>query len=551
VTGPLASLIHSVSPSLPWFRRRQTPQAAVGRFYCDGAGADSPDCLLPRTLGEMQFGCGACDPGGWRPFEVWRQSATTDHRQNAGRGKELAALLTDPRGFATARRFLCSHGLKIVARCPGCHRVIDLRGGASPISIVGGVRAGKSALSSTIAHELRRREGGLFAQTGLSCTPRGSASRRYESDVVRPLMEHGELPLKTWLHEYHKAVYQIEDLRGTGWASRSVMLTDVAGEVYDEDVTPAINALRTILLWAREMVFLIDPTNTGDTGGMGGCQAPDHLDDAQRVVAEVLLPTGQIDAPHTGRVLTAIEAVMRTLSDAHWPSASAAPVGDRVAASLARAGFGGVAGAHVALVLEATQRARRPLLTSTEIATWVIQHLTDNADVRLAGGKLPYAVAVAVTKSELIEDELGPEWRDSVRPGGRGGASDWARELGALSAWSKERLLGIGERERELVSILERHFTQVGYFFVSSLNRDTDIRVRPGAPQASHGADEGRIYSGDAGTPQQRSHAAPWWVTSKVVAEGADGSRRPEPIGVLNPLLWLLSRRPRWFPGMH
>jgi hypothetical protein len=351
------------------------------------------------------------------------------------------------------------------------------------------------------------------------------------------------LPRKTWLDEYHKAVYQIEDLRGAGWASRSVMFTDVAGEVYDEDVTPAITALRTILLWSRELVLLIDPGNSGAAGGMGGRQAPDLLEDAQRVVAEVVLPSGQIDAPDTGRVEAAIEAVSRALRDAQWPSADVEDAADRVAMALACAGLGRDATVpRIASVLEAVDPNRTRTLTNSEIASWLIQHIQVNADVTRVGGKLPYRVAVTVSKSELLERELGPAWREPIRPAGRAGAPEWARELNRVSAWSKERLMGIGAIERELVAALEEHFADVGFFFVSSLGRDTDILVRSRRVQPVVSTHEG-YAGGRPATPSiGGSSAAPWWVTSKILAEGEDRSRCPSPVGVLNPLLWLLSQ---------
>jgi len=517
------------------------PHADMGFFYCDGAGRDSPDCLQPRPLSRMEIGCVGCARNEWKPFDVWLDEAAGAHLRNAGQKDVLEWIKKDPRVFARSS-FYCQHGLRAVARCPSCGKVLDLEDGASPIALVANVNAGKSVYSAVCASELRRRDsGGLFARTGLSCFPRGSAHRLYEAEVVNRLMERGELPRKTWLSEYHKAVYRLEDLSGGGWASRSIVLTDVAGEVYDEAVTPAVTALGTILLWARGVILLVDPCNSGAAGGMGGRQAPDLLDEANRLVTEIVLPTGEIEPPNTGRVLGLLETVSRVLRDVQWPHAEVDAAASHVAAALVSVGITpGISAEHIASVLESTRRDRRRLLTNGELASWLGHHIQTHGNVERTNGRLPYTIAVAVTKSELVESELGPRWRHPIDLGARAGASDWARELGQLSAWSKTRLTSMGLVEREFVETLDEHFANVGYFFVSSLGRNTEFQVRRGGTQTVVDAYDADTERGAA--PSSTSGAAPWWVASRVVTEGDDGSRCPRPVGVLHPLLWLLSQ---------
>jgi hypothetical protein len=484
----------------------------------------------------MQFGCADCGPREWIPFSVWLEGAAKAHFKNAGRENDVSVLRSQPRFFARSQPFLCQHGLRVVARCPVCQRAIDLSGGANPVPIVGSVGSGKSVLSSVQAFELGRNPGDLYARMGLQCFPRGTAYRSYELQVVKRLMEHGILPTKTWPDEYHKAVYEIEAPRNAGWASRSFMFTDVAGEVYDDRVTPAVNALRTILLWARELVLVIDPCNTGNAGGMNGRQPPDILDDAQRVVAEALLPAGSVDPPHIGPVQSAIEGVSEALRQAHWPSAGAASAAHQVVLALTCRGFRGLDVSRVAATLEARREHAR-VLTNSEIATWLAHYLKTNSDVELTDGKLPYTIAVAVTKSELLEAELGSAWREDIHPGRGAGAADWARELNRVSQWSRERLIEFGQTERALVQLLENKFANVGYFFVSALGRDTALRVRSRTSQSNDSSLDGCT----AATPQAAlSRTEPWWVVSREVSVGADGTRCPTPVGVLNPLLWLL-----------
>jgi hypothetical protein len=518
--------------------RGATPHGEMGFYYCDGAGQDSPDCLRPRPLNQMQFGCADCDRRERKPFEAWLDGALAAHVRNAALKRRLAEIKEDPQRFALTRIY-CSHGLRVLAHCPGCGKVLDLDDGASPVALVGSVNAGKSVYSAVLASLLRRQDPeGLFLRAGLSCFPRGSAHRTYEAGVVDLLMKEGELPRKTSPDEYHKAVYRLDDLTRARWTSRSIMLTDAAGEVYDEDVTPAVLALRTILLWARGIILLVDPANNGAAGGMGGRQAPDVLEEANRVAAEVVLPTGRIDPPHTGRVLATLEAVTRALHDAQWPNADIGDAAARVAAALASVGIApGIAPDRIAPALETGRRSRRRTPTNGELADWLAHYLRTSLAGQ-ANGKLPHAVAVAVTKSELIEDEVGPAWREVPCAGSRADAGGWAKELDRISAWSKARLAAMGTLEDQFVATLDQHFTRVGYFFVSSLGRRTELRVRPRGVQMSAGTHDALTEPSAHGAPL--SLPGPWWVTSKVVTAGNDRSRCPRPVGVLHPLLWLL-----------
>jgi len=104
----------------------------------------------------------------------------------------------------------------------------------------------------------------------------------------------------------------------------------------------------------------------------------------------------------------------------------------------------------------------------------------------------------------------------------------------------------LGLNQGEFVEWVEAHFAQVGFFFVSSIGKQTEIVVQ---------AEQDRLDQAPSQQPLQQPGGfgkAPASLTSgpparplsyrlvPKVSMGKDKTRQPEPHGVLFPLLWLL-----------
>lgn len=494
-------------------------------FQCIGAPSQ---CLFPRRLQEMLFACARCAAGG--DFREWNDLTAV----------EQPALGAFPGGVRPA----CGkHSLSIVPHCPVCHQVIHVDAHGPPTGIWAGASAGKTVYCA-VASALMQRD--LFRLTGMHRIDL-SQDPRYQQDVVNPLMLSGILPHKTKEGEQRKLVMH---LQGGGWRQRTVTVTDLAGEVWDgaTQFTTGYKAdARASAIHTRDSLFLLNPHATGGGGPFGARVAPDLSGPLSRILEDVhqagmTVGSSRNDIEALVRRLESLLAQRQFPAVVRYDLGAALALADEVLfavrATLPRPAPTGLA-EQLASSMSVAAQALTNMPTFKDTLGQLVIYLRDQNYPKTREGKLAHRLAVVVSKADLA-GLRGPS--PSHQPGPA--PSQWQHWISALSAANRAWLvneLGV----REFVEYAEASFEQVGWFFTSSLGRDTELVVDPNPDAAAAAAlgvaanyqPRGGAQLAPAGGTLAAS-ACPWRINRRLRC-GDNGTRTPQPTGVLEPFLWL------------
>ena len=472
-------------------------------FYCSG---NEDDCLHPRLLTQMKFGCVICKESERVTYDGLPKTILTGLPP-----EQLHNLWSIP----FAMRPKCpNHPFHVlVPFCPNqdCGRPIDKDGDARPISIFGGVHAGKTVYCATLAHLVD--QGNFFRLAKMAHSfPVGQQQREdYFNDVVEPLRNRGLQPTKTYVGEHHHLVMK---LAGTeSWPNRTLSVTDLAGEVWqfkeNDQSTDFMRAAASTLLFSRECIFLLNPMAARGASGIAQAQHQAggprdnslvDLTNTQATILSFMHSQGYLDKLNTQETLAAISALrllftqleeyiqtsgyptttLRSDDNAYKLAENLMSV-IQINLKIPRDQFGGK---------EATQRLADRLVTAAKA---LISHpsylsqLNDLVNYMSTYGPGPgeYRLSVIVSKADLLEgiidadllledEELPPDsWPSST-------LEDWWAALQNLSSRGREALINL--QEEQFVKVAEDNFKEVGFFFCSSLGRPTEVLVerRPG-----------------------------------------------------------------------
>jgi hypothetical protein len=441
-----------------------------------------------------------------------------------------------PRVFDS--RVLCEeHQLPIRPRCagPGCSEVIRRDATGRPIRLVGGAHSGKTVYSALLASELHSP---TFFQTTSTSVARINGDA-YLRRTVLPLAR-GVLAEKS--SQSHKIVFRfVRD----GYPAEMITLHDMPGE--DTPTAP-------IGYHSDKTLFLINPQATStpigriDIGSV--VRGRDFL--GVEVLVKRLADMAWLDTANEAAVQSLCNQAAAALRGHGWPNC---PRWEDLAAFLLE--MARTALTRPASAEEADRRVLADLLDGTAKAlcdmpdfitqfdTWAETMRAIGAPVvdgRLAGHRL----ALVFSKADLL-----------------GGKSELATRLDALFRTLSVSQTGSSQAlcaalqdfsggacklflELDLANLVQKakqQVDEVGFFFVSSLGRDTEIKVTRLAPVAAQAAPGGgHQIGGAAAAPIAPAANTPRWELTEVLARGPDGTRTPTPRGVINPLLWLLLR---------
>ena len=159
--------------------------------------------------------------------------------------------------------------------------------------------------------------------------------------------------------------------------------------------------------------------------------------------------------------------------------------------------------------------------------------------------KLKHRLAVVISKA----DTLGEEWKelapkiDELNIAPNASLNKWKKALNGISRKSREALVDLGALQ--FVRFIERNFENAGFFFMSTLGKPTEVKVRKRCIEPNGSASDSEHYAPFGGiTEKINSAAMPTtnkWEITKRIAYGVDGTRSPEIRGVLVPIMWMMT----------
>jgi len=473
-------------------------------YFCIG-----DQCLTPRPLSQMRYKCPVCD-----------SSMTAE-------------------GASRNRPVKCPvHHQPLIPHCPDCGRPILQDATGRPIRLVGGAHSGKTVYSAVLAYELERLSQRFSEATGIYM-PRINADA-YLKKTVRPLYEQGVLPTKT--SESHKIVHR--RLPSDGRPAEMITLHDMAGE--DAPTTP-------IGYHSNKTLFLINPQATSTPTGVSpfGPLVRGHAFLAIEKLVERLIGMAWLDEAKEPAVQSLCNQAAVALRNQNWPNCPRWGNLADLLLEIARTALERPASAEaadrrvLAAELESTSNGLRDMPDfMSQFQAWAGAMRTTRAPVidgRLAGHRL----ALVFSKADLLGDsEIWAANLEATFRISNVADAKSARTLGdalrKMSSGAENLLLEL--RLNDLVASVKRQVSEVGFFFVSSLGRDTEIKVTRRAPVAAQAAPGGGHQIGGAtAAPAARVANTPRWELTEVLSlNPRDGTRAPTPRGVINPLLWLL-----------
>ncbi len=514
-------------------------------FYCY-----YNECLAPQTLDHMRYGCVDCHPK--RPLYKDLDKTVRE---------KLPEKLTQ---IWTTRPLCLEHDLHPVQPyCAVCEHRIDEDGWHPPIGIWGGPSAGKTVFCAVLAQAIYA--GTLFTHTGLVSQQLVDRTE-YRRDVITPLFQRsGLLPAKTNQGEHRKLVLKVQGATpGDGWPVRTITLTDMAGEDFNpnnnEGHDEMLESRQRTVLFARESIFLANPEAAP---GLGATTRIDlfpflaHLlPSIQRALPGATRRAGE-------RLLQVLTQVLSNNLDLLDAEASCDSLAQEIAYQLPHA----LPPPALEALIPAIRTALETVAGMMAEAPTLMDQLSDVVQLMSDGGyqrrahdrKLAHRIAITVSKQDILAgspqhplSRLSMAYNDILKRDGlriehpaappRASVSTWRRALGDISQVSREALITSGEAA--FVAFVESQFAEVGFFFVSSLGRDTEAflcedRIHAPAPQAAQAQNP---FGPQAPLPQPAAQLGPAWVPGKRVALAPGrGGRTPEPRHVLLPLLWLLA----------
>ncbi len=440
--------------------------------------------------------------------------------------------------------------------CPRDYSLIDSDGNIPPVGIWGFSFAGKTAFCAALMMEVEHK---LFQMTGVlkySLFNRGE----YEKEVVNPLKSsRGIVPGKTQKEEHRSLVLK---LYREGWFRKKVTLTDIGGENYMQwlDTDPADENEQKMLnhmLHTREAVFLMSPESAK---GLGATVTPDLYLVAQPVM-RILREQGIVAPLKRPEMEALFSKIWGVLTNYQYLFGGGGNSLYQVASEIAVLVGRGDRDDFVNRLEEEMSKADEqmtPIPLEKQLGGLVA--FLNRWGAPGADGKLDLRLAITIGKADLLkgvslkdrkmasqfDTSTGIQaWRDALahinKLGKTNSKRDWQNGLRRASDAARQVFVEFGEEE--FIKLAETSFRDVGFFFVSSLGRDTEAFIEWGAatqmPQMVGGQ-----YSalGGAATPSiTPSQPQLQWKLGKRVRISENGVRRPEPQNVLLPLLWILT----------
>ncbi len=434
----------------------------------------------------------------------------------------------------------------LIPCCPFCRRPISPDSSVPPVGFWGLSSSGKTVFCASMWIALRER---LYKDTRIQYT-RLFNRNDYEKKVIAPFERWGIVPEKTALDKCQRLVLKLA--RDEWQMRRQVTLTDLAGETYKELLDPQYDSAvarrrRKPMFTTTNAIFLVPPESLTSIGA----SLRYDLFPALLVAMEWLRQLRGVSLllANESQTTETFNAIRNELATSGFPVPDFGTQRGfrRLARAIARLVPSTSADeqsvdaldrslANVAEQLE-LERDRSAAVQIRELHTflniWSPTERNQRRNMRLA---------VTITKSDLIAD-VAPNARrilSGLNPWSS--SKQWRQVLAQLSQEGRRALIDHGETE--LVEAAENGFRDVGYFFVSSLGRDTEtILIRAGESVADGGDDSEEVSFGSSPPARETKPSAapvPRWKLGKVVAN-RHGSRRPEPENVLSPLLWMLT----------
>jgi hypothetical protein len=476
------------------------PQLPV--YYCDKD--ECPRSIIAIGREELKYGCPSCKK---------------DERARASElPPGLKEIAEEGPARVRERRPMCTKhaGMALACFCPGpdCGAAIGGDSATPPLGLWGAVASGKTVCCAILLEAVKQ----LYNATGIWVTE-GKDLREYKKKV-RQLHEEGRLPAKTDPGEHSGIVLRLER---HGQRRYKVKLTDMDGAYYTEFITSGgvtgdPEHQPQLIHHTRDAIFLVSPNEAGAVG------APAEAD-LYGVVLELFArweELGMLAGFDVERADALLRAVVETLTLYRYPVPD--PIG------------GGYRRLAEALCLLLHEREPKRVDQTRRALEVVAESMSEGIDMlgQISGlerqlrtlmfpvtrdDKLDLRLAITITKADLVfGEERELEHHTAAPQAGKGGTDEqWRQALGVCVARAREV---IERLEPQLVEFAENKFRQVGYFFVSSLGRDTELFV------ADDSDGEGGFRIGKR---------------LPIASSGpCNGTRRPEPKGVLTPLLWLM-----------
>ena len=419
------------------------------------------------------------------------------------------------------------HYLSLVAFCPYCKKPMGRDSATPPIGIWGAQSAGKTVFCAAMVQEIEKR---LFTMCGIIARF-GFDLRSYRRVVVNPLRDFGMVPAKTQPGEHRGIVIRLTQLHRL---ARKFKMTDMDGAYYTEFFTsggaqPHEESLTRLIHFTREAIFLISPDQAG---AVGAAAQPDLFPVVSALLVEWekwgLLATFDVQ-----RVQFLLHAAVKKLREYEYPAPDAVNLGyQRLARDLLA-----LLGNTEPRLLRSTEHKLEEIASSTAEGMSMAAQL-DGLENQLrtwnfpetADGRLDLRLALTITKSDLLltrDEELRKVGDMAPKAGASSSREEWRSAVRTSSDQARAVLM---RYDQQVVARAESAFRDVGYFFATSLGRDTELLAT-----ASVSADQSE--SEDSEYPGDFKEA---FTVRKRLPPGRDGSRRPEPRGVLTPLLWIL-----------
>jgi hypothetical protein len=301
----------------------------------------------------------------------------------------------------------------------------------------------------------------------------------------------------------------------------------------------------------RDSIFLADPA----TPGLGGSVAVDLFGVLRELLQDVQ-GIGILRGCSEDVVKRLVRAMERILGQSKYPYEGAVGHGDTRYKTLAMELFQVIqqfnllpSSTDTALIdalresLEWAATVMRNRVPFEEQLEEIINNMQQWGYKRRRG-KLDHRIAITVSKADLLQIEhlkgLSQTYDNILRQHrlpARASADEWQKALRKISQVSRNALWNGGEKQ--FVKFVEGEFSEVSFFFVSSLGRKVEIFVRQGDP-ISQGV---RPALGAPHQPLVDAPQGPRWELWKRVQSDPTTGHAPAPQHILLPLIWILTGR--------
>jgi len=449
---------------------------------------------------------------------------------------------------------LCGeHVLGIKAVCSQCPLTIDEDGDTPPVGIWGFSSAGKTVFCAALLIEIQR---WLNNWTGIAKHFLFNRND-YEEQVVKPLVSRGRVPEKTREEEHRRLCVK---LSRSGWFRWKITLNDMAGDTFRlgfyqeslaENRAEGPNPMLEHMFRAREAIFLVAPEAFS---GFGVSAQPDNFA-AVNQVFEAMDSHGRLASLGQDKMKVLQSRVEETLTTFKFPIPG---WGDspylKLAQALSALVPGGREDALVGRLVRGltTVAVQEKVLDIEHQLDGLITFLDAEGRVPKVNGKLDLRIAITVCKSDLLPDK--PHGYDEILAGlnATNSKKEFQAAIQRVSAASRKFL--IEHNEGQFIKKAEENFRDVGFFFISSLGRETEnylefeqdevassVRATTGGPMTQFGHQSMAAQASETQQPSPRRQGG--WKLWKRVRMGVGGTRQPDPQHVLLPLLWILTAK--------